>query len=294
MAQSSAIHLTALLLLAAASSAAAQQSYSGPPYLGFDRNIYPGDAALPALRRDFRYTGYWLNNPPGESLDTWTGKRALLKQYSFGFLVLFNGRADADLKGQNPATIGASDGNAAVALARREGFPTNVRIFLDQEEGGRLLPEQAAYLFAWIDAVRAAGARAGVYCSGIPVPDGHGGTISTAQDIAERLSAQALPSSKGRGVEREPRVLWVADDRCRPSPGCSLSTPSIAAAFSPAMRPFIAAWQYAESPRRARFSAACPANQAPDGNCYAPGLPPDANSFVDLNAAASPDPSEAP
>jgi hypothetical protein len=280
------------LLLAAACAGAAQQSYPG-----FDRNDYPGDAALPALRKDFRYTGYWLNPPSGESRDTWTGKRALLKRYGFGFLVLFNGRADAELQGRDAAAIGASDGKTAVALAARQGFPPNVLIFLDQEEGGRLLPEQTAYLFAWIDAVRAAGARAGVYCSGIPVPDGHGKTITTAQDIAERLAA--LPSSKSKGAERSKgrgaeRVLWVADDRCPPSPGCSLSTPSIATAFSPAVQPYVAAWQYAQSPRRARFSAACPANQDPGGNCYAPGLPQGANSFVDLNAADSPDPSEAP
>jgi hypothetical protein len=35
-------------------------------YLGFDRNDYPGDASLKALRQTFSYSGYWLNNPPGE------------------------------------------------------------------------------------------------------------------------------------------------------------------------------------------------------------------------------------
>jgi hypothetical protein len=40
------------------------------------------------------------------------------------------------------------------------------------------------------------------------------------------------------------------------------------------------------------FSAACPKNAAPDGNCYAPGLAHGANSFVDLDSANSPDPSE--
>ncbi len=35
-------------------------------YLGFDRNDYPGDGNLPALRKSFAFTGFWLNNPPGE------------------------------------------------------------------------------------------------------------------------------------------------------------------------------------------------------------------------------------
>ncbi len=291
MAQRITAGLFALLLLAgaAAFAAPAQQSYRG-----FDRNDYPGDAALPALRKRFRYTGYYLNDPPGETRNSWAGKRAILKQYGFGFLVLFSGRTDRELKtaqakGTDPAALGARDGNAAVAAAAREGFPPHILIFLDQEEGGRLLPEQAAYLFAWIDAVRAGGDRAGVYCSGIDVPGGKGRTISTAEDIAQRLSA--LHSSKGSSPEG---ALWIANDQCPPSPGCTLANPAPAKAFSAVTAPFAVAWQYAQSPRRRRFSASCPANQAPDGNCYAPGLPRGPDSFVDLDTANSPDPSEAP
>ena len=33
-------------------------------YLGFDRNVYPGDANLKTLHQTFSYTGYWLNVPP--------------------------------------------------------------------------------------------------------------------------------------------------------------------------------------------------------------------------------------
>lgn len=280
--------LAAMLVLASAGAAGAQHSY-----LGFDRNQYPGDAALPALRRDFRFTGYWLNNPPGEASNTWAGKRALLAQHGFGFLALFNGRRYAELKGRDAAALGAADGRAAFAAAAREGFPRHVRIFLDQEEGGRLLPEQAAYLFAWIDAVRAAGARPGVYCSGIAVADGSA-TISTAQDIAAREAARAAahPSSKTGRAER--LVLWIANDQCPPAPGCTLTHPPLSTAVSPLTAPFVRVWQYAQSPRRRQFSASCPANAAPNGNCYAPRLPPSAATFIDLDAADSPNPSEAP
>src|SRR5271165_6754924 len=48
-------------------------------YLGFDRNIYPGDAALPVLRKDFSFAGFWISPPPGETSNTWIGKRALLR-----------------------------------------------------------------------------------------------------------------------------------------------------------------------------------------------------------------------
>ena len=259
-------------------------------YAGFDRNDYPGDAALPTLRESFRYTSYWLNAPPGEERTTWEGKRALLRRCGFGFLVLFNGRTDAELKaarqpGTSAADLGAQDGKAAVAAARHEGFPAHVRIFLDQEEGGRLLPEQSDYLFAWVDAVRAAGARAGVYCSGIDVPEGNG-TISTASDIAEREKERMSASSKAA----DRLSLWVADDRCPPSPGCALPAPPLAGIFAPPVAEYARVWQYAQSPRRAQFSAGCPANQNPNGSCYAPGT----RVFVDMNGSDSPDPSEAP
>src|SRR5438105_5160357 len=74
-------------------------------YLGFDRNDYPGDASLQVLRRTFSYAGYWLNNPPGESGNGWTGKRQMLDSVGFGFLVLFNGRLDKNLK-HNAAALG--------------------------------------------------------------------------------------------------------------------------------------------------------------------------------------------
>ncbi|HZP03552.1 MAG TPA: glycoside hydrolase domain-containing protein [Terracidiphilus sp.] len=257
-------------------------------YVGFDRNNYPGDEALPALHQSFRYTGYWLNNPPDESTNSWIGKRDVLKRNGFGFLVLFNGRAYVELKGQDAAAMGKADGKAAVNAAMSEGFPHNVLIFLDQEEGGRLLEEQAAYVFAWIDAVRKTGARAGVYCSDLKVQDSSGVT-STAEDIATREAAREQVGNAKHNPAK--LALWIADDACPPSPGCALPPPQLDA-LPESVRQFATVWQYALSPRRVQFSAACPQNAAPDGNCYAPGMPRGANSFVDLDTANSPDPSE--
>lgn len=256
MTQKGIILLPAIILFVLC-AAHAQQPHPHA-YPGFDRNDYPGDAALPALRKSFTYTSYSLNPPPGETTNSWSGKRAILQQYGFGFLLLFNGRTYAELKavqsrGKSPAVLGAADA-------------------------------QAAYLFAWIGAVRAAGSRPGVYCSGIQA-----GSISTAEDIASRLNAQKS-SPKDKSAERPPLALWVANDQCPPSPGCSLAPPPLSASFTPATAALTKVWQYAQSPRRQQFSAACPANQAPDGNCYVPGT----SIFVDLNTAASPNPSELP
>src|ERR1700704_1996680 len=118
-------------------------------YIGFDRNDYPGDSSLKILRQIFSYTGYWLNNPPGAKANSWRGKRRTLQEAGFGFLVLFNGRTYAQIKvNGDGAKLGASDAAAAITAARGDGFSPNTVIFLDQEQGGRLLSEQRAYLHA--------------------------------------------------------------------------------------------------------------------------------------------------
>jgi len=241
-------------------------------YVGFDKNDYPGDNLLPALHRTFSYTGYWLNNPPGANSDSWAGKRATLKANGFGFMILFNGRLDAELKGKDAAAMGRADAAAAIAAARREGFAAGAIVFLDQEEGGRLLPEQSAYLFSWVNAIRSSAYRPGVYCSGILVPDG-AATISTARDILSHDSKLAL---------------WVANDQCPPAPGCALPKKSLAAASSGIPQAKI--WQYAQSPRRP-FARQCAATYAADNNCYAPDLPHSAQTFLDLNVSSSSYPS---
>jgi hypothetical protein len=250
---------------------------SAQAFIGFDRNDYPGDTMLGALHKSFSYTSYWLNAPPGEKASTWTGKRAALRDRGFGFLLLWNGRLDKELKGKEAASLGRSDAAAAVATATSEGYPAGALIFLDQEEGGRLLPEQLSYVLGWVDAVRRAGWRGGVYCSGLPVDDGNGGTITTAQDIERQAGSWKIP-------------LWVARDECPPSPGCVIESkprlPSAALGLPDAV-----VWQYALSPRRPEFTGGCPKNYAADNNCYAPGVYHGQYGFVDLNTAASADPS---
>ena len=252
---------------------AQQPDTANKSYLGFDRNDYPGDTELPALRQTFRYAGFWLNNPPGEAANSWKGKRPLLLKNHFGFLVLFNGRMDRALKGQDASALGIADGKAAVEAARKEGFASHVLIFLDQEEGGRLLPEQLAYILAWAATVRQTGALPGVYCSGIEVPEGTG-TISTARDLRAHADARSL-------------ALWVINDKCPPSGGCAIT--SMAPGQNGENDAIV--WQFAVSPRRQQFSQGCPKNADPDGNCYVPGIAKGSSSFVDLNTALSPDPS---
>ena len=160
-------------------------------YLGFDRNDYPGDGKLTLLRQTFSFAGFWLNHPPGAKMNTWVGKRGVLESAGFGFLILFNGRLLTELKTvSNAARLGKSDGQAAIAAAQREGFPAGAVIFLDQEEGGRMLPEQRTYIYTWVDRINVAGFRAGIYCSGIAAKEGAGVTVVTAEDIRQNAAEE--------------------------------------------------------------------------------------------------------
>lgn len=248
---------------------------SARSYLGFDRNDYPGDDILPVLRKTFDWTGYWLNNPPGAKSNTWAGKRSIVKAAGFGFAVLYNGRVYKDLKGKKPAEIGQRDGRDAAARANAEGFRAGTTIFIDQEEGGRMLPEQLAYLRAWVDEVIASGFKAGVYCSAVPFKESPGQTVVTAKDIHDHVP--------GRQVS-----IWAYNDACAPSRGCVFPKHPPSPAKSGI--PYAEIWQFAQSPRRDEASA-CPKNYNPDGNCYPPGLPVQATTHVDVNTATSPDPS---
>jgi len=271
-----------LLLLSAALPATLSRSKptqvraAGQAYLGFDSNQYPGDDALPILRKTFSFTSYWVGPPPEEKRSTWLGKRSLLQSQGFGFVVLFNGRESHNLKSASDARQkGALDGVNAAKLARQEGFPTGTIIFLDIEEGGRLPATYHEYVKAWMDALEVANFRAGAYCSAMLVNEGGGVSITTAKDLQDHLGSRKL-------------ILWVYNDACPPSPGCVF--PQTPSAVKQSGSPEAAIWQYAQSPRRKEFTAKCAATYEADGNCYAPGDTAH-KWFLDVNVANSANPS---
>jgi Domain of unknown function (DUF1906) len=245
-------------------------------YLGFDRNIYPGDAALPVLRKTFTFTSYWLSPPPGEKTNTWLGKHKLLHSRGFGFVVLYRGCDGREFKKTADATQkGTIDASNAATAANNEGFGRGTIIFLDIEEGGRLPGLYHAYVRAWADALVETGYRPGVYCSGMPVDEGGGVSIITADDIRNNVGAREI-------------VSWVYNDACPPSPGCAtMQNPPPPSASGTS---YAAIWQFAQSPRRREFTKHCAVTYHADGNCYAPSDTTHA-WHLDMNTATSPDPS---
>ena len=244
-------------------------------YIGFDRNVYPGDDALPILRKFFSFSGYWLSPPPGEKTNGWTRKRALLKQHGFGFLLLYQSAASSHLQDLSTAeNAGRADAEKAADAALREGFPLHSVIFLDIEDGGRLSNSVHGYLRAWARELNLRHFRAGVYCSGIPVDEGGGRSIVTADDIRAHIAPLEVS-------------YWVYNDACPPSPGCVLAPRGLTPAASKVS--YASVWQFVRSPREGEVASRC-TGFAPDDNCYFP-LDTARRWHLDLNVAMSPDPS---
>jgi Rv2525c-like, glycoside hydrolase-like domain len=244
-------------------------------FVGFDRNHYPGDEALPNLRKSFSFASYWLNPPPGEKNNSWIGKRGLMQAQGFGFLLLYEGRTSGQLPYKKDSIeAGLADAQGAAAAARREGFPEGSVIFLDVEEGGRFFDGYHAYLRSWAESLTKEKFRPGIYCSGIVVDEGEGSTIISADDIRAHIGVPDI-------------VYWVYNDACPPSPGCGApQNPPAPAASGVA---YASVWQYVRSPREKKVARHC-RGYAGDGNCYAPGDMAH-KWFLDENLATTADPS---
>jgi hypothetical protein len=273
----SALALAAMAALIASGAQVQKPAAEAPrAYLGFDRNIYPGDDAMRLLRKDFVFTSYWLSPPPGEKTNTWTGKRGFLRSQGFGFSVLFRGRDSHELTNKGVAArLGSLDAKIASAAAKTEGFPASTIIYLDIEEGGRLPTTYHTYLAAWASGLFSGSYHPAVYCSGMPVKEGRGISITTAEDIRINGPSPGF-------------FIWVYNDACPPSPGCAFPQNPPAPARSGIA--YAAVWQFAQSPRRKEFTARCTKTYHADGNCYAP-VDTTHSWFLDVNSSSLPDPS---
>jgi hypothetical protein len=273
----SAIAAALILFSCQASTQPNSQAQQEPrAYLGFDLNIFPGKDALPALRKTFSFSSYWLSPPTGEKTNTWLGQRELLRKQGFGFLLLYLGPLSRELKNEAAvAQKGTLDARSAASVAKSEGFPAQTIIFLDIEEGGRLSTAYHAYLRAWASGLAEAGYRSGAYCSGIPLKEEPGVTITTADDIRAHAPSADF-------------VYFIFNDVCPPSPGCTYPQNPPSPAVGGIL--YASVWQYAQSPRRMERTVHCAPGYHSDGNCYAPGDTRHTWS-LDVDTATSPDPS---
>jgi len=264
-----------LLLLLTRLPLIAGQAEPERGFLGFDRNNYPGDAGMRELRKEFAFAGYWLTAMPGEKTNSWSGKRKVMEEQGYGFLLLARGRTVGAVRTAASAKLkGVADAREAARRAKIEAFGGDAIIFLDVEEGGRLPAAYHEYLRAWADEMVKLGFRTGVYCSGIVVDEGDGSTVVTADDIRKNEAPREF-------------AYWVFNDACPPSPGCvSVTNPPMPSASGVKDA---AVWQFVRSPREKETAGKC-GGYAKDENCYAAA---DAARkwHLDMNVAGTANPS---
>ena len=238
-----------------------------------------GDAALPVLRKTFSFSGYWLTAPPRETHNTWTGKKRALGCARVRIrLVWPGGREASTLPSAAKEKMGLRMQDKRRGTQSRKGSRQGRLYFWTSKKAADLPPQFHSYTYKlgpmnWCNR----DSDPGVYCSGIPVNDGNGPKIVTAENIRSNEQARDI-------------VFWVFNDVCPPSPGCRNPVGLLRPAQSGVE--YAVVWQFVRSPQPKETAFAC-AGYANDGNCYAAA---DAAHrwHLDLDVASSSNPSAPP
>jgi Rv2525c-like, glycoside hydrolase-like domain len=144
-----------------------------PNFAGFDRDLYPGDAAMQAIiqNTNLRWCGFYLAPAPSHLDQSWMTKCAFLKGLGFGLAPIYVGQQVQGPGSHNvTAAQGTIDGQNAAQLASQAAFGNGSIIFLDIEQGPPIQPATIAYYVAWVAGVTANGFAPGVYCSHAQLP----------------------------------------------------------------------------------------------------------------------------
>jgi hypothetical protein len=188
-----ALPFLALGLLACAGSGSGPSTEAPPAkiYLrdgsapGFDKRDFPGLEPMRTWMRESPYVwvGYYLNSPCYAGV-AWTGNRAALEAQGWGLAIIYVGQqapnAAATSSTASPSTAstsaapecgrlpltreqGETDGEAAVAIAKGDGFSSGTTVFLDVERTDPLPPALLDYASGWMTRVLSRGYVAGLY-----------------------------------------------------------------------------------------------------------------------------------
>ena len=147
---------------------------------------------MAALHHTFAFTGYWLTVPPGAEFNQWQGKRALLRDQGWGFLVLANGKLEKEILAAkiSPGALGQQRRCHSRSSQQRQRVSRHTQSsFSTRKKAAALRAPQAAYLLAWVAAVASSDFAPGVYASGQRTEDDPGVFITTIDDIRQRIAA---------------------------------------------------------------------------------------------------------
>lgn len=144
-------------------------------FAAFDRDIYPGDAIMAALKSgtNLAICGVYLAPAPSHGDTSWMPAALPARQAGWGTAAIYVGQELPTGPGQHKVTAaqGQLDGVDAVALALSAGYDPGARVFLDLENPGMAAPGPMAYVTAWALTVQGAGLQPDIYV-------GHGGAAA--------------------------------------------------------------------------------------------------------------------
>ena len=185
-----------------ADSSASSRATAAPdkgPFLGFDRNIYPGDDAMPILRKTFAYAGFWVGPPPGEKINTWKGKRELMKSLEDTVWNLPTGSVTAPIKIATGFEILKVDDHTKAGLAPLAEVKNEIENML---YGPKMQPKVREYL-TQLRKQAFLQIKAGYVDTGAAP-----GQNTTWQDPAQ-LKPQTVTKAEVEQKTRHKRLLWL-------------------------------------------------------------------------------------
>ncbi len=196
---------------------------SAAGHAGMDTSVYPGDELMAHFRTttNLEWTGFYLGPAPSHKDEGWMNRRSVLRAQGWGLAPIYvgqqlNGPGSHDVRGPR----GLTDGDDAVALARKAEFPEGSVLYLDIETGGPLPDEMKAYLKSWCTRVEAGNFVPGAYLSHTSVDS----ALSVVPDL----------------------VVWIFKVRFANS-GIDIDPPFRAEPVSESRVPHASVWQWAQN-----------------------------------------------
>ena len=254
------IKLRALFLFFLVSLSAAQTtSSSAASFLGFDRNDYPGDQNLPALRQTFSFAGYPRLNDSSRRKFKQLERQAANSQLCWIRIpgaVQWQALCRSEIRFPND---GARDIRRDSRGRRRPSRRISRATLLSSSIRSRAdacYPSRKPTSMPGSMGHRCRVSAPGIYCSGIAAKKTTG-DIVTADDIRQNaaLARHCVLRYRRRNVPPHRDARFVKP----PNP--------VESGVS-----FADVWQFARSPRREVFHGEMSATYLADGNCYPPGV----------------------